>query len=632
MEWQYTLYVILAPLTVAMALGALFFARRYRHTSPRATVALQWLIACVIGWVTLNTFELVAPTEAGTLFWARTSYLFIATSPVAWLAFALHHTGRQGWLTPARLASLGIVPAAIIILALTNGSHGLLWREYEFVPAAGFLSLRILTYGPAFWVCAAYGYLLVAAGSLLIIRHSFTAFRLYRRQSRLMVVGSLMPVVLNLVYVFHLIPGLQKDYTPASFALASIVFVVAMARYRLFEVKPIARNLVIDTLHAPVLALDTGGRIVDLNRAAVALIAPHASDQVAQRLIGCQVEDALAAWPALRRVLPARCEQHIPLTLEVEGSCRHYDCRTLPLADPRGRPAGEVVVLHDVTAHILAEGTLRHYAEALEAQNQELNAFASTVAHDLKNPLAVIQAYAEVLAEDLAEMSEHDVQTFLRSISDSTKWMAHIVDELLLLARVRQTSDVPLSSLDMEEIVEQSVGRLEELIRRARAQLTIAAGWPAAVGHAPWVTEVWTNYLSNALKYGGRPDLDLPPQVEIGFDADPSTAFIRFWVRDKGPGLSPQEQERLFVEFSRLPANERTISGYGLGLSIVQRIIHKLGGEVGVDSHPGEGSTFWFTLPRAVVRAPDPVSTGTPPPPPERVPDTPHAARGHTPG
>ncbi|HSJ56650.1 MAG TPA: ATP-binding protein, partial [Anaerolineae bacterium] len=103
-------------------------------------------------------------------------------------------------------------------------------------------------------------------------------------------------------------------------------------------------------------------------------------------------------------------------------------------------------------------------------------------------------------------------------------------------------------------------------------------------------------------------------RVEIGFNPDPTAPFVRFWVRDHGPGISPKQQEKLFVEFSRLPENERSIEGHGLGLSIVQRIVHKLGGEVGVDSRPGAGSTFWFTLPRARVTDPGPVPPGTPPP------------------
>ncbi|HSJ57534.1 MAG TPA: histidine kinase N-terminal 7TM domain-containing protein, partial [Anaerolineae bacterium] len=261
---QYSLYVTLAPLAVVMAVGVLMYARRYRHTTPGDTAALHWLTACIVGWIALDAFELVARTEAATLFWARASYLFIAGAPVAWFAFALDHWGRREWHTPIKLAILGIAPVGMVILAMTNAAHGLIWREYQFVRAGDLLAMQVVSHGPAFWLWVAGGYILVAAGSLLIIRRSLTSFHLYRHQSRLMVVGALIPILFNLAYLFHLIPGLRKDYTPISFALASSIFVIAMIRYRLFEVKPIARNVVIDTLQDPVLALDTMGRLVDL--------------------------------------------------------------------------------------------------------------------------------------------------------------------------------------------------------------------------------------------------------------------------------------------------------------------------------------------------------------------------------
>ena len=111
------------------------------------------------------------------------------------------------------------------------------------------------------------------------------------------------------------------------------------------------------------------------------------------------------------------------------------------------------------------------------------------------------------------------------------------------------------------------------------------------MGHQPWVEEIWVNYLSNAIKYGGR-----PPKVELGAMVL-SNGMVRYWVRDNGPGISPEDQKRLFVPFTKL--KQVNTKGHGLGLSIVQRIAAKLGGQVGVESKVGAGSLFWFTLPIA---------------------------------
>jgi signal transduction histidine kinase len=109
------------------------------------------------------------------------------------------------------------------------------------------------------------------------------------------------------------------------------------------------------------------------------------------------------------------------------------------------------------------------------------------------------------------------------------------------------------------------------------------------MGYAPWIGEVWINYISNALKYGGQ-----PPHIELGTSIQIDNT-VRFWVRDDGPGLTPEVQARLFVPFTQL--KQIQTEGHGLGLSIVQRIIEKLGGRVGLESGPGKGSLFFFTLP-----------------------------------
>ena len=112
--------------------------------------------------------------------------------------------------------------------------------------------------------------------------------------------------------------------------------------------------------------------------------------------------------------------------------------------------------------------------------------------------------------------------------------------------------------------------------------------WPIVYGYGQWIEEVWINYISNGLKYGGQ-----PPILRLGYTPQ-EDEMVRFWVKDNGDGLDEAAQESLFTEFSRL--GNGTVEGHGLGLSIVQRIVEKLGGMVGVESKMGDGSLFYFTL------------------------------------
>jgi signal transduction histidine kinase len=194
--------------------------------------------------------------------------------------------------------------------------------------------------------------------------------------------------------------------------------------------------------------------------------------------------------------------------------------------------------------------------------------------------------------------------------------MNNIIDELLLLASVREVDEVDVQPVDMGEVVSEAQARLDYLIEEYKAVITAPDTWPKAIAHAPWIEEVWVNYLSNAVKYGGRPDRGVAPHIELGYDflgadalgggaglAPEESTWIRFWVRDNGMGLTPEEQSQLFTPFERLH-NVRA-EGHGLGLSIVRRILEKLGGTVGVKSSRASsaeedgGSTFYFVLPAA---------------------------------
>jgi signal transduction histidine kinase len=236
------------------------------------------------------------------------------------------------------------------------------------------------------------------------------------------------------------------------------------------------------------------------------------------------------------------------------------------------------------------EETLRQRTVELEARNEELDAFAHTVAHDLKSPVCLITGYVEFLEQHSATMPEEELFGYLRMIAESGYGMSNIIDELLLLAGVRKM-EVETMPLDMTRVVDHALQRLAYMIEEYQAEIILPDTWPVALGYAPWIEEVWINYLSNAIKYGGQ-----PPYVELGAMVQ-SDHMVRFWMRDNGPGLTPEEQGRLFTPFKRL--DQVRFRGHGLGLSIVRRIVEKLGGQVGVESEVDRGCVFSFTLPGA---------------------------------
>ncbi len=284
-----------------------------------------------------------------------------------------------------------------------------------------------------------------------------------------------------------------------------------------------------------------------------------------------------------------------------DGSLYWETATIAPVVDDSGRITNYIAIKEDITARKEAEESLLTYASQLERHNAELDAFAHTVAHDLKGPLGALVGFSELLV-DAPTMDEKERASLLAQINQIGWQMNRIVDALLLLSATHRKK-VDITPLDMGSIVATVKERLAPMIEEYDAILAEPEEWPTALGFAPWVEEVWVNYLSNALKYGGR-----PPRVELGAERT-GRGQVRFWVRDNGIGLSEEEQARLFAPFTRL--RQVSVEGHGLGLSIVRRLVERLGGSVGVESTVGKGSVFSFTLPEA-----PPSEESTPPPAP----------------
>lgn len=234
--------------------------------------------------------------------------------------------------------------------------------------------------------------------------------------------------------------------------------------------------------------------------------------------------------------------------------------------------------------HLVQERTIE-----LEAQNRELDAYAHSVAHDLKTPLTTIVGRSQILSAMGDTLTPQQTQDSVSSIHRTAVKMTNIINALLLLASIRRTEEVHTSAIDLKRIAQEACERVSHHAQAANASIEFVGNWLPAVGFDQWVEEVWVNYISNAIKYGGT-----PPQIEIGC-ASLGNGYNKYWVRDYGAGIAIEHQASLFVQFSRI--NPTSSDGHGLGLSIVKRIIERLRGEVGYENAADGGGVFWFSLP-----------------------------------
>lgn len=231
--------------------------------------------------------------------------------------------------------------------------------------------------------------------------------------------------------------------------------------------------------------------------------------------------------------------------------------------------------------------TIQRYSAEMEARNRELDAFSHTVAHDLRSPLALVIGYL-TLAQEETDLTLR--QNFIDEGVRAAEKMNTMIENMLLLAQIRNAEEI-MRQEDLQALAQSAVNRFRVEIEDRGIKVAIAQEFPPVLGYGPWIEEVLANLVSNAIKYIGRDN----PTPSITVRAVSYDHVVRCEVQDNGVGIAPEDQAKLFEMFSRFHKGEA--KGFGIGLSIVLRIVKKLGGEVGVESELGQGSTFWFTLP-----------------------------------
>jgi signal transduction histidine kinase len=340
-------------------------------------------------------------------------------------------------------------------------------------------------------------------------------------------------------------------------------------------------HTLLERLNVGVLRLTVEGDVVDANRACKALL---------ERFEGRSESPGNALLGAIRQELPRLTARNdaAEREVELEAGDRESVCVYLSLLRVRinGHDAVDVLV-EDVTK--MRRSAERN--EELEQANRALESFAYTVTHDLRAPLRNLQGYVRALVEDCSQGLGEDCRGYIRSIEQIAVNMDAMIADVLEFSRLART-ELPTRRLEVRPAVDEALGLLNSAIEAKAAKLELAIGPEVSVmAHQQTLVQVLTNLVSNALKFVAE---GTPPEVRIRAERRTS-GRMRLWVEDNGIGIDPAQQGRIFEVFQRLHGEEK-YPGTGIGLALVKKGVERMGGQVGVDSAPGQGSRFWIEL------------------------------------
>jgi light-regulated signal transduction histidine kinase (bacteriophytochrome) len=271
-----------------------------------------------------------------------------------------------------------------------------------------------------------------------------------------------------------------------------------------------------------------------------------------------------------------------------------FDPEEISLLRALGREIGVMVEL----ARMVRQ--LREANERIRRANQALDDFTYVVSHDLKEPLRSVESLSGLLRDEFCSHDDPEARRILQMVIDSTQRLRQQIDDLLVLSRVGRRAG-PALSLNMNALVKRVRGNLSALIAETGAEVIVEGTLPQAEADLTGVEMVMANLLSNAFKFNESK----PPKAWIsgkpgGEPAAGEHSLVMFCVRDNGIGIPPEHHADIFAVFRRLHPRER-YEGTGAGLAIAARIVEHHGGRIWVESEPGKGSSFYFTLPAVLA-------------------------------
>jgi PAS domain S-box-containing protein len=570
----------------------------------RATTTIVGLLAVLLGavlWSVCSALELSAGDLAGREYWGDLKYVGIVLLPPTYLAFVLQCSGHTRWPRWAGPA-LALEPLAVLLVLAVAGTHDLVRFYPEGTTAA---TAQAAEAGLLFWPHLLYNTVLVWVATGLLVVTLSRMSGLYRRQSVLLVVAILLPILLNLLFNLRVGPFRQVDLTPFAFVLTTAVLVWGVYQFSLLDLRPVARSQIFRTISDPVLVLDPEGRVLDANPAAGRLV-----EQAPAEVVGRPVAELLPSWSAtVTAALAAGVEQ---ATEEVTRDGRIYDLAISALPDRQRQPGGHLVVARDVTERRQVEERLcaalnhervaterlavaldreRAAAEHLRTLDEQKSGFLQAVSHDLRTPLASVLGISLTLQRGRGRLDPSDTDDLLGRLAANARRLDRILTGLLDLDRLdRGIVELRREPVELASLVAAVVSESREELTTHPVSLELLP--IQVVADAAKVERMVANLLANAARH-------TDPGTPIWVRVEPYDRWGLLCVDDAGPGIPAEQRESIFRPFQRGPGGATYAPGSGVGLALVAQIASLHDGQAWVEDRAGGGASFRVLLPGA---------------------------------
>jgi PAS domain S-box-containing protein len=520
-------------------------------------------------WIIIRTLDIAAVEESTKIFLGKYLYLTMTALAIFWFLFALDYTGNRGWKRARYIILLLLIPGFNLGVVLTRQWHN--W-DWLLIQPGSVGTLVTWDFGFMFILQAAYIIGLWFAGMLILWRYIILNPGAGRLKMAIILIGTVIPVLAHAILVSGYGADNMIDITPYALIVTAIIYTIAIYRFHIFDILPIAQATLAENIPDGILVLNKNNEIEDINQSATGIFTCDKQSVLKKHL--AQIS------PELNQSITRQQSGHnFELNLDVNNQRLFYDVSLTIIRNVYNAIVGKLVILRDVTER-------KEMQEQLITQNRlaSIGEFTSGVAHELNNPLSVVLMTSELLQE--SELPDH-IANDLKIIHTETERAINVVNGLLTFIRKQPEEK---QRVNINEILNNTLELLDQQLDDIQITRTLEPDLPDVMASEFQISQVFGNIILNAIYFLHEIEKDSQLIISTRRMKD----IIRVSIKDNGPGIDPENITRLFQPFF---TTKEVGKGTGLGLSICHGIITEHGGEIWAESHPGEGATFLIELP-----------------------------------